>query len=310
MQTNRSIVQKADFALADLVPGGLMPDAHATDLLRIAVKSAVVMPNMERMMMRSHTQVIDKLRFEGRTLRSATEATALPVAHRSRPTTGKVELNAQKLMAEVRLSFESVEDNIENGRFPDTVKAALGEKLAEELEELGFNGDITSTDDLLKALDGFLIQATTNVALAGGATLQRSVLKDSLKTMPDEFRKDYASLRFYTGSLAAIDYHDTIGDRATPLGDTHVTGPTTQPYAGIEVVGVPVFLNDLGVGSNETVSLLTDPGNMVFGVWRELRMSTDQDVSAEQLILVVSMRVDFKFSHEPAVVQTTGIRAA
>jgi hypothetical protein len=136
------------------------------------------------------------------------------------------------------------------------------------------------------------------------------VLKDSLKTMPLEFRRDRRSLRFYVGQLAADDYHDSLGDRATPLGDTHVTGPTTQPYTGIEVQGVPVFPNDLGIGSNETTSLLTEPRNMVFGVWREMRISTDQDILAEQLIIVISLRADFKFSHEPAVVQTTGIRAS
>jgi hypothetical protein len=55
--------------------------------------------------------------------------------------------------------------------------------------------------------------------------------------------------------------------------------------------------------------LLLDPANMLFGVWRNIRVETDKDISAGVWIMVVTARVDFKFAHEPAVVKTTGIQA-
>jgi hypothetical protein len=309
MEDNRTIVQKADFLLADLAPGGLLEPAQADRFIQLAIDQAVVMPQMTRVDMSSPKELREKIRFGSRALKKGTEATSLPVAQRSKADTSKVELSAELVRAEARLSFEALEDSIEQGRFEQTIRETLADRISLDMEDLAFNGDTSSSDDLLKTLDGFLLQATTNVSLAGGATLQRSVLKDSLKTMPSEFRRDKRSLRFYSADEAAIDYHDHLGDRATPLGDGHVTGPTTGPYQGIEVMGVPVFPANLGAGTNETVSLLLDPGNMLFGVWRNIRLDTDRDITAGVFIIVLSARIDFKFAHEPAVVQTTGIRA-
>lgn len=309
MEDNRTIVQKADFLLADLAPGGLLEPAQADRFIQLAIDQAVVMPEMTRVDMRAPKELREKVRYGSRTLKKGTEATALPEALRSKPTTSKVELSAELVRAETRLSFEALEDSIEQGRFEQTVRETLADRISLDMEDLAFNGDTTSADDLLKTLNGFLVQATTNISLAGGATLARPVLKDSLKTMPSEFRRDKRSLKFYTADEAAIDYHEHIGDRATPLGDGHVTGPSTSPFQGIEVMGVPVFPSNLGAGTNETVTLLTDPANMLFGVWRNIRLDTDRDISAGVFIIVLSARIDFKFAHEPAVVKTTGVRA-
>jgi len=310
MEDNRTLIQKADFLLADLAPGGLLNTAQADRFIQLAIDSAVVMPNMTRVDMNAPKEAREKIRYGSRALRKGTEASSLMVGQRAKPSTSKVELSAELVRAETRLSFETLEDSIERGQFEQTVRESLVDRLTLDLEDLAFNGDTTSTDDLLKTLNGFLVQAATNIALGGGATMQRSVLKDSLKTMPSEFRRDKRSLRFYSADEAVIDYHDHIGDRATPLGDTHVSGPTTGPYQGIEVEGVPVFPTTLGTGSNETVSLLLDPANMLFGVWRNIRMDTDRDITAGVYIIVMTARIDFKFAHEPAVVKTTGIVAS
>lgn len=309
MQDNRDIVQKADFLLANLAPGGLLEPAQADRFIRLAIDQAVVMPMMTRVDMAAPKELREKIRYGSRALRKGTEATSLPLALRTTPDTSKVELDAQLVKAETRISFEAMEDSIERGTFEDTVRATMAERIGLDLEDLAFNGDTTSTDDLLVTLDGFIKQAATNTVAAGGATLQRNVLKDSLKTMPSEFRRDKRSLRFFTADEANIDFQEHLGDRATPLGDDNVVGPMARPFQSIEVVGVPVFPSNLGVGLNETVVIMTDPGNMLFGVWRNIRVDTDRDVSAGVYIIVVTARVDFKFAHEPAVVKTTGVVA-
>lgn len=309
MQDNRDVIRKADFLLADLAPGGLLQPAQADKFIQLAIDKSVVMPMMTRVDMKAPKEPREKIRYGSRALRKGTEAAALPEAQRSKPNTGKVELDAQLVKAETHISFEALEDSIERGNFESTIRATLAGRIALDMEDLAFNGDTSSTDDLLKTLDGFILQATTNVVLGGGATLQRSVLKDILKTMPSEFRRDKRALRYFSSDEAAIDYHESIADRATQLGDDHVVGMETRPFVGVPVVGVPVVPSDLGVGSNETVVLLCDPGNMLFGVWRNIRIDTDKDVSAGVYIIVVTARVDFLFAHEPAVVKATGVRA-
>lgn len=309
MNDNRTLIQKADFLLANLAPGGLLEPAQADRFIQLAIDKSVVLPMMTRVNMRAPKELREKIRYGSRALRKGTEATALPLAQRSAPDTSKVELDAQLVKGETRISFEALEDSIERGNFEDTVRAAMAERISLDLEDLAFNGDTASADSLLSTLDGFLKQATTNTVAAGGVTLTRPVLKDTLKTMPSEFRRDKRALRFLTADEAAIDYHESIGDRATPLGDDHVVQEETRPFSGIPVLDVPVFPTDLGVGTNETEMLLCDPKNMLFGVWRDVRVDTDRDISAGVYIIVVTARVDFLFAHEPAVVKTTGIVA-
>lgn len=309
MQDGRDIVQKADFLLANLAPGGILVDAQRDRFIRLAIDQTVAMPLMTQVDMMAPKELREKIRYEGRALKKGTEATALPLAQRSVPSTSKVELDAQLVKAETRISFEALEDSIEKGNFEQTVRDTLAERIGLDLEDLAFNGDTASSDDLLQTLDGFIKQTTTNIVLGGGATLQRSVLKDVLKTMPSEFRRDKRSLRFLTADEAAIDYQEHLGDRQTQLGDDQTVGESVGPFQMIPVVGVPVFPTDLGGGTNETVVLMSDPANMLFGVWRQVRFDTDKDVSAQVMIIVVTARIDFKWAHEPAAVKATGVVA-
>lgn len=309
MKENRDIIQKADVLVSNLAPGGLLQPAQADRFVRLAIERSVVLPMMTRVDMRAPKELREKIRYGSRALRKGTETVSLPKAQRSAPDHSKVELDAQLVKAETRVSFEALEDSIERGEFESTIRDTLAERISTDLEDLAINGDTASADELLSTLDGFRKQATTNLVNAGGATLSRSVLKDTLKTMPSEFRRDRRALRFLTADEAAIDYHESLGDRATQLGDDHVAQEQTSPFSGSQVVDVPIFPTDLGAGSNETEMLFTDPANMLFGVWRNIRIDTDRDVTAGVFIIVVTARVDFKWAHEPASVKTTGVRA-
>lgn len=309
MEDNRDIVQKADFLVAQLAPGGLLEPAQADRFIRLAIDASVLVQKMTRVDMKAPKELREKIRYGARALRKGTEATALPQPQRSRPDTSKVELDAQLVKAETRISFEAMEDSIERGNFEDTVRDTLAERIALDLEDLAVNGDVASADNLLSTLDGFRKQTTSNTVLAGGATLARLVLKDTLKAMPSEFRRDKRSMAFVTADEAVIDYHESLGDRATVLGDEHVVKPENRGFEGIPVTAVPVFPTNLGVGTNETELLFADPANMLFGVWRNIRVDTDKDVSAGVYVIVVTARVDFKWAEETAAVKTTGVIA-
>lgn len=306
---NRDIIEKADMALADLTTAGKLLADQANAFIRVAINASTLLPLMSDVKMRASEAIKEKIRFGSRVLRAGTEASALPVGSRVKPDLSKVTLTASLVKAETRISYETLEDNIEQGTLSNTIRDLIAERVGLDLEDLAINGDTASADELLKVLDGFLKQATSNTVAGGSATLSRSLLKTILKTMPSEFRRDKRAMRFITADEAVIDYHESIGDRATGLGDSKVETDQAPKFHGMQLHECPVFPTNQGGGSNETSLLFTDPANMAFGVHRDITFETDKDISAGVLITVVTARVAFKYVHEPAVVKATAIRA-
>lgn len=304
---NKSLIEKADIALADLTSGGELLPAQAKRFIRLLILESVVMKMAMVRPMGSKKQRIEKIRFGSRILRAGQEATALSLADRAKPDLGKVELDAKLFKAEVHLDDEVLEDNIEQGNLRQTVMELMGEAISRDMDEILVQGDTGSADAFLAQFDGILAGATTNVVAAGGVSLQKSVLKAMIKAMPTEFIRNKRRLRFLTSVDAETDWRDTLAERATAVGDKFLEQDAPTLYSGVPVMDVPLFPEDLGVGSDETNVVLTDPKNLAVGIWRRIRMETDKDISAGVLKIVASMRFDFKYVEETAVVKATGV---
>lgn len=310
MLSNRDVLAKADLALADLVTdGGILVPAQAKKFIRIMIDEAVVTKLATVVPMRSHKQLIEKIRFGSRILRAGAEATALPEAERAKPDLSKVELDAQLFKAEVRLNNETLEDSIERGQLKQTIMQLMAERIALDTDEIVVNGDTASADPFLAKFDGMLKSATTNVVDAGGVKLGKAVLRDMIRTMPTEFRKNKRALRFFTSSNAEIDYRDSLSDRQTQMGDMMLAQEAPVAYSSVPVIDVPVFPEDQGTApdNDRTSVVLTDPKNLNVGIWRKIRLEMDKLVSEGVLIIVATLRMDFKYTHEPAVVKATNV---
>ena len=306
MLQNRTLLQKADLALSDLTTdGGLLVPAQAQRFIRILIDEATVMPLATVTPMRSHKQLVEKIRFANRILRPGAEATALAAGDRVKPDLSKVELDAKLFKAEVHLNNETLEDSIERDQLRNTVMTIMAEAISRDMEEVVLNGDTGSGDPFLAVLDGIVAQATSNVVAAPGA-LTKGTFRDMMKAMPTEFRRRKGDMLYMTSSNAELDYRDEVADRATVLGDEFLTRDAMVNYSGIGVKPCALLPENLG-GGNETVALLTDPKNINVGIWRQIRVETDKDVSAGIVKIVATMRFDVKYTEELAVVKATGI---
>lgn len=307
---NSVLLSKADMALADITSSGLLLPAQAKTFISLLIKEAVVMKMATVVPMASHKQQIDKIRFESRIIRAGQEATSLPAADRSKPTTSQVELDAKLFKAEIQLTDEMLEDNIEGPALRNKILSLMGGRLALDMDDLLINSDTASATAELAQFNGILKAATSNVVNAGTVVNNKNILRDMIKAMPSEFLRDKGKMRFLTSVDAEIDYRDSLSDRATALGDSNVVSETTAVYSGIPMTAVPMFPENLGGGTNCTSQLLLDPKNINVGIWRNIRIETDKDISAGVIKIVATLRFDTKFAHEPAVVKATNVKVS
>lgn len=308
MLDNRSILEKADLALSDLTTGGgLLQPAQAAKFMRILIKQSKLMGMSTVVPMRSPKQLVEKIRFNGRVLRAGSEATALSSGDRSKPNLGKVELDAQLFKAEVRLDNEVLEDSIERQELRQTIMQILADAISRDMEEVAVNGDTGSGDAFLAKFDGILKQATSNVVDAGDTKLSKTIFRDMLKALPSEFLRNKADMRFLTSVDAELDYRDAVADRSTVLGDKFLEQEAPIAYSGIPVVDLQLMPENIGTGSHTTDVILTDPKNVNFGIWRNIRIETDKLVSEGVLLIVATLRFDVKYAEETAVVKTVNV---
>ena len=308
--SNRTILEKADLALADLTAGGgILKPAQAQKFMRLLIKESVLMKLATVVPMASPKQQISKIKFGSRILRPGAEATALGAGDRVKPDLSQVELDAKLFKAEVRLSDETLEDSIERGQLRQTIMEMMAEAIARDMEEVLVNGDTASADAFLAVMDGVLVQATSNVVDAAGNPISKNLLRDMLKTLPSEHLRDKKAMRFLTSIDADLDYRNTLAERATAVGDKFLEGDTPVLYSGVPVQPIPLFPENLGVGNDQTVILLCNPKNIHVGIWRQIRLESARDISEGTLKIVATLRFDVRYSDETGVAKLIQVLA-
>lgn len=316
MSSNQSLLQKADLAIADLqANGGELSPEQGAAFIRKLIKQPTLIRQCRVVEMLASKRKINKIGFGTRILRKATSGVALTQNQRAKPTTEQIQLDTKEQIAEVRLPYDVLEDNIErataaNNEAPNTGPAALrqtildliAERSATDLEELALLADTAyvsgDPDDqaYLSQLDGWLKRAATdgNVADAQNQTISKAVFKMGLKTLPKQYLRNKAAMRHFVSNNNETEYRDTLANRATQLGDGMVTGDLPAYAYGSLVAPVQLMPEDRG--------LFTDPLNLIFGIQRQVSMEFDKDITARVYIIVLTCRVDFQIEEAEALV--------
>lgn len=323
MSSNTSLLQKADLAIADLTANGgdLLPEQGAS-FIRKLILQPTIMRQCRTVEMTTPKRKINKIGFGARILRKATSGTALTQGQRSKPTTEQIELNTQEQIAEVRLPYDVLEDNIERATAanneasntgPDALRQTLIDLIAEraalDLEELGLLGDTAYTsgdaDDqaYLSQLDGWLKRAATdgNVVDVNGATISKNVFKAGIKTMPKQYLRNVSAMKHFVSVNNEIEYRDTLANRTGALGDGMTTGQMEAFAYGSPVAPVQLMPEDEG--------LYTHPLNLIFGIQRQVSMEFDKDITARVYIIVLTTRVAFQIEEAEATIHYENIAA-
>lgn len=309
---NAEIIKKADMALADLSSGGGLSPEMSDRFIRQLIDQPTLLKRCRTVGMNSPQMQINKIGFGSRILRPAAESTALIAGDRVKPTLGKVTLTTKEVMAEVRLPYAVLEDNIERavaatndpsnsgkGGIHQTIVDLIAERAALDLEELAVKGDTSSGDTYLALLDGWLKLTTTNVLNAASAPYSKDVVKAVAKLMPSRFMRNPTKMVHFVSTQNEIEMRDVLASRQTGLGDGHIASTNPVFVYGSQIAGAAMM-----PAAN---SLFVDPENLIFGIHRNISIEFDKDIRTREYVIVLTTRVDFKIEEEPAVVKVTSL---
>lgn len=333
-QQSKTILRKADLAVAEINEQGSLTIEQSNRFIRKLIEAPTMLRVCRTIAMSAPSRRINKIGFGQRIMRAAAQGTytggtdgqssdenrTLAAADRSKPQFDKVELTTKEIMAEIRLPYELLEDNIEggninfggatqvsggapNGGIMNTILDLIAERAAIDMEELVLLGDTASGDAYLALVDGWLKRASGaggNQVDYGSQSITRKLFKIGVQTLEPKYKRNIQSLRHFLSHNQVTEYSDTLAGRETALGDSkHQQGTSAVYGAGIQCVPVALM--------PESQGLLCDPKNLLFGIQRNLSLEIDKDIRAREFVVVLTARVDCQIEELEAVVHYNNI---
>lgn len=316
MTTNAELIRKADIVINELTStGGYLNPEQSNAFIRKLLVAPTMLAQVRRVTMSAPIRKINKISFATRILNAGTGGTgpyptALTSSQRAAPTTEQIQLQTHEVIAEVHLPYDVIEDNIEGGNvgtfneggnppmaggFRDTIVSLIAERVAIDLEEQALNGDTSSSDSYLAQCNGYLKLIQSNIVDAGNQQISRTILKNGMKTLPSQYRRNRAALSHFLSTEQEIEYRDTLAARETSMGDGLLQSTAPVYGAGSPVTGVPLMPGSSGI--------LTNPLNLIFGVQRDIMMETDKIITQRVYVIVVTARVAIQVEEELACVK-------
>ena len=227
---NQDIIRKAEMSLSALKSGGLMNPAQASAFIRMVQNTPTIFSESRVIQMENDSQKFEKIGFGQRILRAAEEGKALTDDQLTVPATSTVQLNTKEVIAEINITYDTLENNIEKDGLQQTIMQILAERAAVDIEELVVNGDTSSSDPYLAQLDGIRKQTVSHVIDGNGEELSRATFKKGLKAIPAKYLRLPQEFRFYTSQGMEIEWKDRVADRQTNLGDLAVQGGLSSAF--------------------------------------------------------------------------------
>jgi len=320
--SNEELVRRADLALADLSAVGGLSVEQADSFIDMVFDQPTILRQVRQVRMNAPERKVSKVGFAERILHAATQARVydpndgstpyddtfpenryLQASKRAKPTFSQLAMQTKEMIAEVRLPYEVLEDNIEGQSFEAHIMRLIAERAAIDLEEYALFADTGSADDFLALQDGYLKRMTSNIVDNASSGIGPALFKNGLLTMPQKFLRNTGQLRHYISVANEIKYRDVVAQRATGYGDSMLTGDQPIRAFGVPVENAPMLVAD-GVGNK---GFLTFPQNLLFGIQRNISIETAKDIRSREWIVVLTCRIALQIEEEEATVKYIAI---
>jgi len=297
----------------------LNPEQLGT-FLRAVEKDDPILSNASFELMQRPRKLLNRVGIKGRVLQDGYKTGTDEAAHEinADPTAAQVnfganELDVRKCRAMCELTDDEKEDNIEQGRFEQTLLSMMGEAVGKDISRTNVYSDksLTGADALYTRRDGWLklaenqlkskgVDSTNgNFDVADGVT---AIFDKMIYALPSTFR-DRSKLVFYVPFEIEDAYQNYLAKRNTTLGDANLVGKDQLAYKKIPVVGANILDDEEGRTINKGVScLLTQPTNMAYGVHRNLTIEPERLPQYEMTRYWYGIRMDCDYYFRNAAV--------
>lgn len=312
MISNKELLQKATLTTSDFGGATEAPLSveQVKEFIKLMSAEQVFLPDVRLVTAGAAKWEESIVDFGSRITRGGTEAKRLEDADRAKPSTGNVTISTVLLRAEVPVSDETLEDNVEEEGFSNTLETLIADRFGFDVEELLVNGDTGSGDSYLKLLDGWLVQAVEGgheVDASGDGQDYQAIFKKLLQSLPNRHKRGLQQDgRFWVPVTLEEEYRDQLADRGTALGDFNLTRSGDLTYQGIKIQGAPVLDID---EEGKTNILLAHRQNLYAGFRRRMTMEKFRDPREGATSFVVTARVDAEIAVPDAVAVATEVDA-
>lgn len=315
MTTSNELIARADLAVADLdTNGGLLQPEQSKQFIDMVMDEPTILKQARVIRMGAPKVWINRIGFGSRILRAARQAGSeldgggndryVRAADRSKVTTSKIELVENEIIAEVRIPYEALEDNIEGQSLEQHIMRLIAQRAALDLEEWSLWADTTNSGDAFMALtNGWLKRATSHVADNLGAGINPDLMANALLALPQKYLKYLPQMRAYISVANTIRYRQKVSQRLTGAGDSAMMGTLPLYAHGLQMEGAPMLAAD-EIGAT---GLVTFPQNLIFGIRRDISVETDKDIRSREYIIVLTLRAGLQIEDSDALVKLENI---
>lgn len=312
-----------DITTDDLGPTILNPQRYAA-YVKGLMRPESILSDIRFQAMESNVELIDRVIAPERVLRRLSEGTA---ATGSDVTFKQISVTATPLIGYIPMYDPALRRNLERGDFTNTLIDLLVQATRRDIEDYVVFARTDSNDasgDILLSGEGFIRQAVMANGDATTGNVDNNILygvnsasgvdpdfdaaidKNNIATLldkmigavPEEYFINPSDFKFYVPFDVAEAYRDFMGGRDTATGDMAITSAELPPYKGIPVKYAPVLNQqfpddgDAVLNAFETPIILAQPNNLIFGLFREIKVEQDREAKAA--------RTDFVVQVEPA----------
>lgn len=320
--------------------GGLMNPYQVQTFLEWIQDESPFLKLVRRETLAAPVREIDRTGIGHRIMHGRNEGQALTAGQRATAEFGKMEISTKKVMGQINLTYESLEDNIEKGNFRSRLMRMMSGQVSRDLEDWALNGDVLipasgaghalypTGDDLLCLQDGLIKRVYTqkpsgmpsqnltggHIINAASASISLAHFFDLEDAVPSKYFRN-AGYVWLTSRGVDLSWREYLTARQTPLGDRFVINENQAVALGRPIITSPFLRGDVSAAAGGVLSpgtnsflLLLQPSNMTMGVWREILIETDKDIEAQVYKIVLSMRVGWTLEEPDAIAMVENIK--
>ncbi len=319
---NQPSVFKSAVDLAQL--NGTTLSVETGDYVEKLALNCPIVDNGRMVTMLSYQKAIDIIGYSGRGLVTGLDSNgakrALSDSDKKAPDFGRNLLTAKEYDLYVLLDDEAVLKSVAKNNLQQLVEDVSSKQIGSDMGEIGLFGDTSisyATDKELHAGDGWIKKAGHKLYGIESATAAKDYDFNALATtdmvidmfqamidkLPEQYQGDPSKLAFYVAPKVARAYRRWLAERNTALGDTAVASNAPIFYEGIEVISVyQLGLTNGSAVSGGNAALLSYKENFVTGVFVDVEIETQRDITARATKMVAATWFDVHYEISDAAV--------